>query len=352
MQNSKHSQITQDIEAGIRSRRWRDKLPTVRELAAEYRVSSRTMQKALAPLRQSRLILPEGSRGSLINYKRQPRRHSGIIGIYANLRHQGVASDPLLSKLQTLVEASGYRPFFANMPVPELFDNEEFWRDTPLDGYIFVYSTIRMPLVSTLRMAGIPFVCANRLPEHIPVSWVDFDHQPALRQIVEILLQTGYLRLALYDRPSYSTHSDTSRNIWKNLMDELGVPRRHRYKVGGMRNEHPLQDLEQCLDSWYVRSRPPQAIITWNSSANEAEKLLRAHKRPIPLLIQRFTCTTSLDERHCTVQENPDYTRLAVEAWRLLSREIDHPEASPEHTLFPISLTNLENLSLPPPIGD
>ncbi|MBQ6473810.1 MAG: GntR family transcriptional regulator, partial [Victivallales bacterium] len=294
MQTSKHSQITQDIEAGIRSRRWRDKLPTVRELAAAYQVSSRTMQKALAPLRQSRLILPEGSRGSLINYSRQPRRHSGIIGIYANLRHQGVASDPLLSTLQTLVEESGYRPFFANMPAPELFDNEDFWRDTPLDGYIFVYSTIRMPLVSTLRMAGIPFVCANRLPERIPVSWVDFDHQPALRQVVEKLLQCGYRRLALYDRPSYSTHSDTSRNTWKKLMDELGVPRRHRYQVGGIRNDHPLQDLAQCLDTWYARSQPPQAIITWNSAADEAQKLLLQHKRTLPLLLQRRTYTTSL----------------------------------------------------------
>ncbi|MBQ6473769.1 MAG: hypothetical protein IJJ33_17415, partial [Victivallales bacterium] len=56
-----------------------------------------------------------------------------------------------------------------------------------------------------------------------------------------------------------------------------------------------------------------------------------------------------LDDCFCTIQENPDYHRLAVEAWRLLSRELDSTEISPEHTLFPITLANADTLSFPPP---
>ena len=63
----KHETISQILSEEIAGMKPGDRLQTVRELAARFAVSTRTMNKALKPLFSRGLIIADGTRGCFVN---------------------------------------------------------------------------------------------------------------------------------------------------------------------------------------------------------------------------------------------------------------------------------------------
>ena len=342
MQESKHKFISARIMRAVAERQWKDKLPPVRTLAAMFSVSSRTVQKALQTVYASGMVIPHGARGNLICYKTEKRPGTGTVGIYANLAESNINADPLICHLVALVKEAGLHPFIANMPDNTFWEDEHFWRNVPVDGYIFANSSVRLPLAETLRMAGVPFVCANQLPPRVPGSWADFDHTPVLRSLLETLIRQEIRRVALYDKPSFSNSSGNLKKVWKSLMDEFHIPHRYRYDISAARGG----SLAEQFGSWFDRELVPEAVILWNPKYSE-EVLPYFYSRniPLPLILRKHSRKNQIiPDEIITFRQNNDYKLLAEKVWEIFQKQLQTPEAGIQQSLVPSALADVEIL--------
>ena len=284
----KYPAIAEELLSRIKGHRYGRRMPPVRALAVEFSVSTRTMQKALTQLINSSWICPEGVRGNRINYQKDSRQRNGVVCIFVN--SAVAAEDPLIVELLELIRNAGCQALLKNVPDFDSMSRYETVSSMPVDGFIFLFSSIRQKLCEVLSLADIPFVSANQLPEHFSGSWCDFDYRQAYREMLSQLSAAGIRRIALHDLPRFSGSQERIKVMWKELMEEFKIPRRYRFPVLGRRKSDLLEeDLNEHLDEWFSRRCIPQAVIC-RSGREEffAEQLQKRFKLRVPEDVKIF----------------------------------------------------------------
>jgi DNA-binding LacI/PurR family transcriptional regulator len=188
---TKYSTIADQLELNINSGFFKEKLPSVRVLATDFNVSTRTLNKALKVLVEKGLIIPNGYQGNLISTKTIIRAKTKIVALFCDTGSHDPLNDPLLNELRIRVEEDGYKLLFMNVPDPNIFDDEKFWSSNWVDGYIFAYSSIKRTIARKLRSHSVPFVVANRVEPDFGANWVDFDLSKRLQVQIEALINNG-----------------------------------------------------------------------------------------------------------------------------------------------------------------
>jgi len=274
MQISKHTEITKQIEKSILDSEYGEMLPTVRLLSDRFQVSTRTMSKALKPLVTKGLIIPDGTRGCLINRQRHIRPHTGIIGIFYHSDNDRLDFEnaTLLTPLKNAIEKDGYKPLFMNIQhnVND-FGDINFWKSNWVDGYIFIYSAINKKLACSLKKHDVPFVVANSLPLECGVNWVEFDSAGAIRKIVANLYAKGYRRIGIdFKYIKMPSHRDHIRKSWQEITSEKDIYRADYFHL-------PTEKPEICFAEKHARyflqlPEIPDALILWHPGAEVFEK--------------------------------------------------------------------------------
>lgn len=323
---AKYPEIAEELLSRIKQHHYEGKLPPVRNLAAEFAVSTRTMQKALTQLINAERILPDGVNGNRINYQKRKRRKNGIICIFVS--HAVSADDPLTRELLLLIKHSGYQVMLANMPDLNKMSHYETVSRMPVDGFIFLYSTIREKLCEVLTLADIPFVSGNQLPGKFPGPWCDFDFKEAYRQMLKALAAAGICRIALHDLPHFSNNQEWIRAVWKELMEEFRIPRRFRYPVLGKRSSNTLEsDFDAHLEEWFSRRFVPQAIVCRSQAASYfASKVEERFGLKVPDDVKIFEIDKGLNSSYPAVGRicfNTPYNELAHGIWELFQRKMN-----------------------------
>ena len=104
MSNSRYPTLAATLEKRIAQGIYRDRLPTVRELAAEFKVSKQTVTLALRPLIVKGILKAEGRRGIHVA---APVKSPGIIGIVATGDMSILENDKKLKELQEQINRDG-----------------------------------------------------------------------------------------------------------------------------------------------------------------------------------------------------------------------------------------------------
>ena len=102
---AKHPEIAETILSRIKDHQYGKRLPSVRMLAAEFSVSTRTIQKAMTSLINSQWVIPNGFRGNWINYQKSSRKKNGAVCVFTNSPCS--KKDPLVGELTRLIRESG-----------------------------------------------------------------------------------------------------------------------------------------------------------------------------------------------------------------------------------------------------
>lgn len=320
---AKHPEITETILARIKDHQYGRKLPPVRKLAAEFSVSTRTMQKAMTSLINSQWIIPNGSGGNWINYQKSIRKKNGVVCVFTNFPCR--KDDPLVEGIAKLIRESGRQLLLADMPDLSKMTDYKTVSRMPVDGFIFLFSSIRQKLCEVLSLADIPFVSANQLPEHFSGSWCDFDYRQAYREMLSQLIAAGIRRIALHDLPRFSDSQERIKVMWKELMEEFKIPRRYRFPVLGRRKSDLLEkDLNEHLDEWFSRRFYPQAVIC-RSGAGEffAEQLQKRFKLKVPDDVKIFKADSkgTAEAPLGQIFFYAPYNELAHAAWELFQQK-------------------------------
>lgn len=195
-------------------------MPTIRDVAREAGVSVTTVSHVFSEKRQvakatrDRVLevasalgySPDGAARALATGR------STTIGLHFQLRGEALLLNPFFSAFLSGLAATSAELGFAFMLLPD--DPEEHpersWGS--LGGVIVVDPTPENPWVPKLVRDGTRVVTISRYLGGARTSWVDNDHQQAMRDIVRHLSEQGYQHVAFVSvKDRFSAMADMER---------------------------------------------------------------------------------------------------------------------------------------------
>lgn len=207
MSNSRYPTLAATLEKRIAQGIYRDRLPTVRELAAEFKVSKQTVTLALRPLIVKGILKAEGRRGIHVA---APVKSPGIIGIVATGDMSILENDKKLKELQEQINRDGFESvligitnWISSRSVCKLLSDH-------FSGIIFTNSTLSFEIAEHLDRLLIPFVSCNRLPVYPHINYVETNWRGAIRQLAEDLADMGYRKLGLFFKGGWKATTGSS----------------------------------------------------------------------------------------------------------------------------------------------
>ncbi len=327
----KHEELTRIVEKNIQSKKYDDRLPTLRRLSADFGVSSRTMHKALKPLFTRGLIVSDSTRGCMINRTANVRPKTGIAGIFCDMEGVDLKTDPLLERLKRIINNDGYSPLFSNLPDATRFTDMNFWKSFYVDGCMFVYSSFNRNFASGLKMSGVPFLAANRVPDDYGANWVDFDTFGAFRKVADYLYERGYRRIALDFPVHLKSYGEYIRNEWTKLLQGYNIFRSEyllmeSYKTPAQRHDIIIKHAAALS----ALPEPPEAVICWHNAPELIRNVLKQKSSSLRIFAYKTKYETV--QPGITYLSYP-YDQLAIEVWNTFKTVTSEPNRESIHKL-------------------
>lgn len=356
MLETKYIELSEKIAEGIKKGLWQERLPGVIKLSKELNADPATISKAFKVLADKGLVTINGKKGTFITKPGSRVRHNviGIIGI-------DTTSEQLTGELRAMEENAASKGFsiIGIAHNNQLFVNApDLLMKFPVDGYVFMYSTLTFELAAFLRNKGIPFVSCND-PAGIPgVNWVDFDSEISFKKALRHLISIGHKNIAYAEffNPNYN-YTERMIKIYKETFLEAGLPFREEFIYSSPKNDY----FEKHGDNPYRRhgidiakkilslKNKPSAIImvSTDTAYGFAEHFKHCgFKIPDDMTVITYNGNRKDMKEDFFAVINNDYKKRASEAARLLISIIKNPIAEPQHIL--IDSIFLENKSCKP----
>jgi DNA-binding LacI/PurR family transcriptional regulator len=319
--------ISKQLEADIRNEIFKTKLPSVRQLSAQFDVSTRTINKAIKTLTSMGLVVPAGTRGVFINQQTHIRPKTGNVMVFCNRETSELEHDILLDELKRVIQEDGACPLFMNTPQMEIFKDETFWKSGWVDGYIFIYSSFDRQFAHQLKRNHIPFVVANMVPDEFGVNWIDFDNDATHRKIMGSLVEKGFQRIgycALMNDPE--SHQQSIAKLFNPMKRKYSLDLNY-FVMHNEANFLTKEDTrkfarEVALEMLKLES-PPEALFTLFSPSILKEELDRVGLDDV-YIVAAVTSNEYENEKNfpCAVSS---YSRLAQETFKRFKEVCDNP---------------------------
>lgn len=222
MIEAKYIDLSEKIAEKIRNGEWKERMPGVIKLSKELNVNPATVAKAFKVLADKGLLTIDGTKGTFITQpgRRVKYKLIGVVGLSERDAH----SDEW-QIMERAAQKVGYRIIGIS------HNNELFAKDIglllqfPVDGYIFLYSSMTAEIAEFLRKNGISFVaCSNTVG--IPgVNYVDFDPENIFEKSLRYMLELGHRRIAYIEFNSRKyKYSERILEVYKKVLAEFNVP--------------------------------------------------------------------------------------------------------------------------------
>ena len=331
MTDIKYQAISKTLEDNIKNNVYRDKLPPVRTLSAEFAVSTRTMNKALKQLVTKGLIIPRGPRGIIINRKDVIRPKTNIVAIFCNTEHPDLNDDPMLKELRIKIESDGYKPLFMNVPDPNDLDDVNFWSSNWVDGYIFAYSSIRKKLAYKLHNKSVPFVVANRLPAECGAHWVEFNLKKTLQLLVQAFIEAGRNKIMFaFSRMNLPSYIDYVKQVWNEISKEN--PQKCLEYLPYFAGHDDEKSNRKCAKLFVELQADALIIIGLSPLLIEAELAVTGRK-----INKDYSLVYRSQKVEAPISKFPyvlaPYKALADETWNLFKKVVENPELEAQNIL-------------------
>jgi len=287
MIKAKYINLSKELKKAIEAEKWQNRLPGVFRLATEYKVDPATVSKALKLLEQEGIVTINGRRGTFIsNHETRPfHKVIGILGV-------GDKSDSTHHDLVIIKEyfkKLNYEVIAISQNDDLLKSNPQFWTKLPVDGLIFMYSTLTRELISELRQSGMPFVSANKIINLPGISWVDFGGTDALTELIHYFYKLGHRRIAYVDiEHNKNDFTERLRKVYKDSCAKLNCMHEELF--------YTSKRTATLADDFLNMNTGATAIISLSYSITESlKKAAKARALQIP---ENLSLATYKDEDH------------------------------------------------------
>lgn len=324
--HSKYDEISSLIEERIRNSDYSAKLPPARTLAKEFEISTRTLTKALKPLFAKGLIVSDGPRGVLVNPGPNPRKKTGIVGVFVSGKNLPSEDNPLVAALKNAMAADNFKMLLMSTLDDELYRNSQFWSSNWLDGYIFLYSSFRKEFVADIKKKGIPFIAANWVPPEYGVNCVEFDNLGAFRKAVDFLYNKGRRRIALYFSHIKLRHlRDRIGRGFLDILESYGISNPDYFHCP----DSPVDNSPEKAAEYFLslKERPDAIIVYHQSAASIFENVFAGAGLHCPGDVQLVELGLDSYIPGKYPYLHAEYARLAGAAWPLFLDVMRNPLA-------------------------
>lgn len=304
------------------------RLPTIDDLAREYGVSRKTVQKAIGLLKEENVIKASPKRGISPTRLKRPKSH--VLGGVLLSSHRGHLHHQLIGGMQD--EAVGHKEVIALAPgtkgdaqleVPQI---QSLLDTQKVDGIILwpSFAPGISPGVEYLKSEKVPFVLVGQAPAHIyhDCHTVNSNDVTGGAELMTHLLGVGHKQIA------FTADLDNADSDYTKVRYEQYV---RSMELAGL---EPLKLI--VLDREMEKTRPFKEVsalfCTTDYTLLRLWKMCNRNRIRIPedLAVAGFDNQQAMEELDITSvdQHMNQVGRIAVE---LLLREINSDTEEPEH---------------------
>ena len=316
MAENKHFEISNILEKSIRSGKYFERIPPVRVLAREFKVSLQTMSKALKTLQNAGLII-SGPGGTRIVEKIPYSFSGGVVSVFMPADKKAfirLENDDLWLTLQEEADKDKVTLVAMQASDEEIFSKQKFWESRHSDGFIFLYSSFYPIAGVHLRIADIPFVAGNWLPPEFKAHWVDFDWKKRLFELVRLLQEKGFSRIAYLPNLHWKFGVDYHFDMWRDVCDSYGIVNyspRPRSFGGNFKSA-----FERILQS---RNDVPEVLLMTNIDPEELSCMLDEFQYHGKVLVSDTYRDLCHDSR-LIFYNSYDYRQLGKKIWQVFKQ--------------------------------
>ncbi|MBO4630976.1 MAG: GntR family transcriptional regulator [Lentisphaeria bacterium] len=279
MSISKYPNLAATLEQRIHAGIYRKKLPTVRELAAEFHICKQTVTLALRPLIQRGLLKTSGRQGiHVVPQTRMP----GLIGIVFAGDMMIFENDIKLQQLQERIHQDGFESSLIGITDWISSRNVCKMLGEQFSGIIFTNSTLTYEIAEYLDQRKIPFVSCNSLPVYPNINYVETRWRSSLRQIVNDFRQLGFRKQALFFHGRLEGYNTAIRKEWRKIKSEFELPRGEYDRIRLDYRSSTYDNLNRYLEILHKKKDYPELLICWTGLGEREIELLTAGKFRLP----------------------------------------------------------------------
>jgi DNA-binding LacI/PurR family transcriptional regulator len=309
----KYIDLSKKIKEAIKDGKWQERLPGVFRLAEEYGVDPATVSKALKLLEKEGLVTINGRRGTFISTapNRKYYKIVGLVGVNYDSRS--------LNIIKGYFRKYNYKVMAISQNDDLLKSNPEVWCKMPLDGLIFMNSSLTVGLISELRKSGMPFVSANKIIDVPGVTWVDFGTEKGLEDLIRHFYKLGHRRIAFADiYTKQNSFTERLHSVYEKTCREL--------KCFDESLFYAPETIEELAENFFKMNTEATAIISINrESAIELKEKAATKGLNIPQDLSLACCKADEFDDFFTVSSYQDEKRSLMTA-ELLLEKIQKPD--------------------------
>lgn len=363
----KYEAVKEKLAASITSQQFRagQRLPSVRRLAEQWKVSNAPVCRAIADLCHEGVIerIP-GQRGVFVSNQAQAGKKADIQAVaivYEGSLHRtdGYGLDWSFSQIraETFMEAARSHDLsprlFTHKPVSTAHEDAELLEILPRFKLVLFLDAAYLHWTKYLESHGcrVLFMGAAAYPG---VNRITADLFNGVTELAEYLVNLGHRRIMYLDVLSSAFPSSPS----SKFVAYCKTMERHGLEVGFRSASPPGREIDayrvmrECLTEWQSGKPRPTAIMAGNDI--QARGVLEALSEA-GLRVPQDISVTGMDDRPEAASANPALTTLSANHSRMVATALewvdkvfaDQPEVPPLDVVIPNKLVVRQSTAAP-----
>lgn len=330
-----YHELVDKMKAGIRSGDLSGKLPGVRVLGRQFGVNPATISKALRVLEEKgyvsiipnsgAFVIPRGNTISNHTIGVICIRRSGEEEVteqrYLNSRYHysPYTVSQIAAELDGEAARAGFHAILVHIGAEQLRQNPAYLTTLPVDGMIFIFSSLTYEIADVLKKKHIPFISANACYGISEVNYIDFNMAQGIGDFLDELRERGYTRIGYFGPPGKYGFNERVYNIFRKKLGPLFRPHLFAAEAESFDLEFSREDESPEARARALIGTPgelPEVILCNADLADPLEKTIRDLGIRVPEEIQLALIT--IDPK----QSTPGVAGDAPELFRCVTRRL------------------------------
>ena len=330
-----YHELVDKMKAGIRSGDLSGKLPGVRVLGRQFGVNPATISKALRVLEEKgyvsiipnsgAFVIPRGNTISNHTIGVICIRRSGEEEVteqrYLNSRYHysPYTVSQIAAEIDGEAARAGFHAILVHIGAEQLRQNPAYLTTLPVDGMIFIFSSLTYEIADVLKKKHIPFISANACYGISEVNYIDFNMAQGIGDFLDELRERGYTRIGYFGPPGKYGFNERVYNIFRKKLGPLFRPHLFAAEAESFDLEFSREDESPEARARALIGTPgelPEVILCNADLADPLEKTIRDLGIRVPEEIQLALIT--IDPK----QSTPEVAGDAPELFRCVTRRL------------------------------
>lgn len=330
-----YHELVDKMKAGIRSGNLSGKLPGVRVLGRQFGVNPATISKALRVLEEKgyvsiipnsgAFVIPRGNTISNHTIGVICIRRSGEEEVteqrYLNSRYHysPYTVFQIAAEIDGEAARAGFHAILVHIGAEQLRQNPAYLTTLPVDGMIFIFSSLTYEIADVLKKKHIPFISANACYGISEVNYIDFNMAQGIGDFLDELRERGYTRIGYFGPPGKYGFNERVYNIFRKKLGPLFRPHLFAAEAESFDLEFSREDESPEARARALIGTPgelPEVILCNADLADPLEKTIRDLGIRVPEEIQLALIT--IDPK----QSTPGVAGDAPELFRCVTRRL------------------------------